>query len=73
MAKSHAGITVFRLKPMPNSRKLPSKLYKKAGCKATINPYKKIKITIDTTIKLLRIVVRNIYYRFLKKYIKNIV
>ena len=61
IAKSHAGITVFRLKPIPNILKLPSKLYKNEGCNATINPYKKIKITIDTIIKLLRIELRSIY------------
>jgi hypothetical protein len=31
MEMTHIGITVFRLNPIPNSRKLPSELYKKPG------------------------------------------
>ena len=31
IATSHAGITVFRLNPMPNWRKLPSSLYMTRG------------------------------------------
>ena len=61
IAKSHAGITVLRLSPTPNSLRLPSKLYKNAGFRDTIIPYKIIKINIDTVIKLLRIILRIIY------------
>ena len=31
MESTHIGITVLRLNPIPNSRKLPSELYKNPG------------------------------------------
>ena len=46
IAKSQAGITVLRLRPTPNSLRLPSKLYKNAGLKTNIKLYKKIYINI---------------------------
>jgi len=34
IATNHAGTTVFRLNPIPNSRKLPSSLYMNRGLNA---------------------------------------
>jgi len=56
IATSHAGTTVFRWKPMPNWRKLPSSLYMNRGlndCMAA-NAAKNTRMEKDVMCRLMK-------------------
>jgi len=55
IAASHAGITVLRLNPMPNWRKLPSSLYMNRGLNACSAPNANKNTTMETDVMCLLI------------------
>ena len=52
--RNHAGMTVFLLKPTPNSLRLPSALYRKPGFISMMLPYRTINNIIEKDVMFLR-------------------